>query len=270
MSQVSQQPIQPSTLPELEHLLVRAARRRTARRVGRRRWILAVAAASLLLAGGAAAATVFELASGKTAGGTFSIEMAPTVGGNASQGSICLQLTFSGRGPSYGCGGRPTASKPFGLVVADPLDNSDERVVYGLVASAISRVRVLGGAGSEVEVATRKQVALPGRFFSVVAPNDGQIELVGYGGKGREVARLGSLDPPLKPSVSKAQAMEQGDPAGFAPGVAAPETYLYKGEPVDPSVATRLELACLQERTVFRCFDSAAEAEDNRGNRPRR
>jgi hypothetical protein len=172
-----------------------------------------------------------------------------------------LQLIFSGRGSAYGCGDRPTDSKPFGLVIADPLDNAGERVVYGLVAGAISRVTVLGGGGSEVEAATREQDALPGRFFSVVAPDGGRIELVGYDTNGKEVARIGSLAPRSDPPLSKAEAMKQGDPAGFAPGVAAPEAYVYKGEQIDPGVALRLELVCLQERAVFRCFDSMAEAE---------
>jgi hypothetical protein len=43
---------QQSILPELEHLLIRAARRQTTPRFGRRRWILATTAVALVLAGG--------------------------------------------------------------------------------------------------------------------------------------------------------------------------------------------------------------------------
>jgi hypothetical protein len=268
MSRVSGQPIPAPTIPELEHLLVRAARRRTASRLGRRRWALAAAAASLLVAAGGAAATgVFQLAGGETAGGAFSVEsrVVPATGANARNGSVCLQLTFSGRGAAYGCGERPGASKPFGLVVADPLDNRGERVVYGLVADAISRVEVLGGEGSAVEAETREHSEVPGRFFVVVAPRDGQIELVGYSADGKEVARFGSLEPPAGPPLSKAEAIEQGDPAGFAPAVTAPEAFVYKGEPIKPRVATRLGIACMQEVAAVRCYDSIAESEAAQG-----
>jgi hypothetical protein len=258
MKRVSEHPVQPSTLPQLEQLLVRAARRGIAPRLGRRRWALAVAAASLLLAAAAAAATdVFELAGGETDGGRFSVSrVTPSTG--PSQGSICLQLTFSGRGSAYGCGPRPTAAKPFGLVIADPLDNGDERVVYGLVASAISRVEVRGGAGSEAEATTGERGGLPGRFFALVAPSDGRLELIGYDADGQEVARLGSTEASPSPPLSKAEAIEQGDPAGFAPAVEAPEDYVYRGEQIEPGAAARMGLACLQEQAVMRCYDSPA------------
>jgi hypothetical protein len=232
----------------------------------RRRWILAIAVAgALLVAGGAAAATHVLLESGETAGGTFTIESkrVPAVGGNAPGGSICLQLTFSGRGSAYGCGSRPTESRPFGLVIADPLDGGDERVVYGLVSEAIARVNVRGARGSEVETETQANEELWGRFFSMVAPNDGPLQLIGYGADGEKVASLGSTSASSAPPLSKAEAMEQGDPAGFAPGVTAPHVYIYKGEVVDEALAQQLELACLQERAVFRCYDSEAEMESD-------
>lgn len=267
MSPTIEQPSRPPTLPQLEHLLVRAARRRAAPRFARRRWALSIAAASLLTAAVAAAATgVFELASGETEGGTFRVErVAPARAGGASVGPICLRLTFSGRGAAYGCGERPAASRPFGLVVADPLDSGAERVVYGLVVGEISRVKVLGGEGSETEAQTREEAELPGRFFAVVAPSDGRIELVGYDDAGGVIARIGGVDGEAGRPLSKADAVEQGDPAGFAPAVPAPETYLYEGEPIDPGVVSRLGLACLEGRAVARCYDSPTEGERARG-----
>lgn len=255
---------QPATLPELEQLLFRAARRRAAPRFGRRRWVLAIAGTSLLLAAVAAAATgVFEIAGGKTSSGSFSIESRVVVPatGDERRGSICLQLRFNGGVPSYGCGGRPSAAKPFGLVIADPLDSGRERVVYGLVSSDVSRVIVLGGDGSHTEAVTGKEVGLPGRFFSVVAPNGGRLELVGYSAGGEELARLGSLTPPTDPPLSRAEAMAHGDPAGFAPAIAPPGSYEYQGKSITPAKAARLELVCMQEPGVMRCYDSESEAE---------
>jgi len=267
VNRTTEPPSQAATLPQLEHLLVRAARHRTGARFARRRWALSVAAASLLAAGAAVAATdVFELASGETEGGIFRVERATRVTGrDAPAGSVCLQLTFSGRGAAYGCGARPTGSRPFGLVIADPLDNGAERVVYGLVVDAISRIRVLGGKGSETAAATGEQAGLPGRFFAIVVPSDGRIELVGYDDGGGEIARIGSIGGEETRPLSKAEAIEQGDPAGFAPAVPAPETYLYEDEPIDPGGVSQRGLACLEGRVVVRCYDSATEAERARG-----
>ena len=265
MNEPGVQTAQTSTLPELEHLLIRAARRRAAPSFGRRRWVLATAATVLLLVAGAAAAAtdMFQIAAGTTSNGAFSIEsrVVPSKGSEEHQGSICLQLRFEERGAAYGCGARPTAAKPFGLVIADPLNNGDERVVYGLVSNDISRVSVRGGGGSQIYAVTAEKAGLPGRFFSVVAPNDGRIELVGYSADGEERARLGNREAPADPPLSRAEAMAQGDPAGFAPGFAAPNAYVYRGESISPAEATRLELACLQGREIFRCYDSEAEAE---------
>jgi len=143
------------------------------------------------------------------------------------------------------------------------LDGGNERVVYGLVSEAIARVKVRGAAGSEVEATTQANEELWGRFFSTVAPNDGALQLIGYGTDGKVVASIGRTTgaAPSDPPLSKAEAIRQGDPAGFAPGFTAPNTYVYKGKVVDSSLSVRLGLACVQERVVFRCYDSEAEAE---------
>lgn len=271
MSDVTRQPAQPAILPELESLLVRAARRRRAPRFARRRLAVALAGASLLLvAAGAAATGVFELAGGRTASGTFRIETTVVAADGAPRGSICLQLTFSGRGTAYGCGPPPTAAKPFGLLIADPLDNGEERVVYGLVADSISQVAVLGKGGAEATAPTHSQADLPGRFFSVIAPSPGGVEVVAYDAEGREIARLGDVDKGSGRPLSRAEAMQQGDPAGFAPAVPAPERYLYEGTPIEPRTAIRLGLACVQDWSAIRCYDSEAEAESARVRAGRR
>jgi len=260
---------QPPILPELEHLLLRAARRQAAPRFGRRRWVLAAAAAALLLAAGAAAATdVLHIADGNTSKGSFSIESRPvptSAPGEPPQGSVCLQLRYNHRDVSYGCGDEPTAAKPFGLLVADSLEaGSRERVVYGLVAGDIARVSVLGDGGEHTDADTELKTGLPGRFFAVLVPHLGRIELVGYDTVGNEQARIGSLAPPTAPPHSKAEAVAQGDPAGFAPAVAPPSSYIYKGKRIDPALATRLKLVCLDGSEVGRCYDSAAELEADR------
>ncbi|HEU4944304.1 MAG TPA: hypothetical protein VFT10_03995, partial [Solirubrobacterales bacterium] len=119
----------------------------------------------------------------------------------------------------------------------------------------------LGGDGSQTETVTSDEVGLPGRFFSAVAPNGGRLELVGYSADGEELARLGSLAPPTGPPLSRAEAMAQGDPAGFAPAIAPPSSYEYQGESIAPAEAARLELVCTQEPGVMRCYDSESEAE---------
>jgi hypothetical protein len=216
-------------LPGLEHLLVRAARRGAASRFGRRRWVLATAAAALVLVGGAAAATgVLHVADGDTSKGTFSIESRPvpeTDPGEPSRGSVCLQLRYDERNASYGCGDRPTAARPFGLLVADSVaessgDGSRERVIYGLVRSDIEHVSVLGR--EPISTRTEAKEGLPGRFFVVLVPHLGRIEVVGYDVAGHERARIGSLARPADPPLSHAEAVAQGDPAGFAPTFAPP------------------------------------------------
>lgn len=263
-------PPEPAVLPALERLLVRGARHGVEpRRRVRRRWFLAAAAAALTLAAGAGAATgLLPIAEGETEHGTYTVERRSTsdpAGSEPSAGKVCLQLRFEGRGPSYGCGDAPTVSQPFGLLVADPLEEgSGERVVYGLVSDEIASISVLGNRGEQTKAVTEPQAGLPGRFFAVVTPHLGRIEVVGYDEAGRERARIGSRARPDHSPGSKAEAMAQGDPAGFAPTVPTPSTYLYRGENITEAEAMRLQLACLEERTRFRCFDSASEAETSR------
>ena len=64
--------------------------------------------------------------------------------------------------------------------------------------------------------------------------------------------------------MSHAEAVAQGDPAGFAPAFAPPSTYTYKGKRIAPEEVLRLGLACLQEPEEFRCYDSPEEAETKR------
>jgi hypothetical protein len=260
--------LEPPVLPELEQLLVRAARWRAAPRLGRRRWVFAVAVGALVLAAAAAAATgVIRIASGTTAGGTFSVERA-TLPGEAHAGSICLQLRYNGRGPSYGCGEAPTAAKPFGLVIADQLEEgSRERVIYGLVGGEVARVSALGEGGERTDAATEPKEGLPGRFFAVVVPHLGRIELVGYDSAGKQVALIGSLAEPAHPPHSKAEAVAQGDPAGFAPTVPNSSHFVFQGHGISEAEVTRRDLACLEGREVNRCYRSVAELEAALGER---
>lgn len=250
-------------LPNLEHLLVRAARQRSTPRLQRRRWVMAAAAISVVLAGCAAAAvTQVFLATGEVDGGTFTVEVVRVSepDGDDAEGSVCLKLTFSGRGSAYGCGSEPSGARPFGLVIADPLDGGERRVVYGLVVEKIARVRVISPHGT-AEAATESNEELQGRFFSIVAPAGGALQLIGLANDGKLIASLGDSDPASTPPRSKAEAREQGDLAGFAPAVAPPDTYIYRGEVIPASVAIRRGLACVQEWSTFRCYDSEADAE---------
>ncbi len=267
MSAVRDPEFEPPVLPELEQLLVRAARRRAAPRFGRRRWALAVALGALVLAAAAAAATgVLRIAGGTTAHGTFSVERAVGPGVRQGGSSVCLQLRYNGRGPSYGCGEAPTAAQPFGLVVADRLEEgSRERVIYGLAGGDIARVAALGKGGEHTDAATERKDGLPGRFFAVVVPHLGRIELVGYDSAGKEVARIGSLARPAHPPHSKAEAVAQGDPAGFAPTMPISSHFVFEGHSISEAEATRRGLACLEGGEVNRCYRSVAEAEATLG-----
>jgi|GEM_PF-2337500 len=264
---------EPATLPALEQLLVRAARRRVApRRRGRRRWFLVAVAAALVLAAGAAAATgLLPITSGHTAHGTYTVQRrpVPAVGpGEPSPGRVCLQLIYDGGEPSYGCGEAPTASRPFGLLVADPLaEGSRERVVYGLVADDVVRVAVLGGDGKRTDGPTEPKHGLPGRFFAVVVPHRGRIEVVGYDAGGRPVARIGSNSRPDHPPRSKAEAIEQGDPAGFAPTLPPSSRLTFEGHEISEAEVGRLGLICLEGRTVAPCYRTPRELEAARGHR---
>ncbi len=250
----------PAVLPELEQLLVRAARRRATRRVPRRRWVLAVAIGALVLAAAAAAATrVFDVASGTTPHGTFTVARrpvsAPGVGG-PRQGAVCLQLTYGGPGggSSYGCGRAPSPAHPFGLLIADPLaEGLHEEVVYGLVGADIARIAVLGDGGRHTFASTTSKEGLPGRFFAVVVPHRGRVEVVGYGADGKARARIGSLATPSHPPHSKAEAIAQGDPAGFAPTL-EPPPMTFEGRRISSAEVTRLGLSCAIRRNVARCF----------------
>ena len=249
-----------SILPELEHLLLRAARRRAAPRLRRRRWVLATVSASLVLVGGAAAATgVVHIADGRTSKGTYSIDSRPVPSNVTAQeleGSICLQLRYNEGAPAYSCGARPSAEEPFGLVIADSLAGSQQRVIYGFVSSQIFRVRVLGEADGHADALTEVKAGLPGRFFSVIVPNQGRIALVGYDAVGKERARVGSLAQPAHPPRSHDEAVAQGDPAGFAPTVAPPTSFSYQGKSITPSEASQLGLTCAQNREGVHCYES--------------
>ncbi len=251
---------QPAVLPELEHLLVRAARRRGARRVPRRRWVLAVAIGTLVLTAAAAAATgVFDVASGTTAHGTFTVGRRPVPAsgpGESRQGTVCLQLTYGGRGggSSFGCGRAPSPAHPFGLLIADPLaEGLHEEVVYGLVGADIARISVLGDGDRHTDASTTRKEGLPGRFFAVVVPHRGRIAVVGYGADGEVRARIGSLATPSHPPHSKAEAIAQGNPAGFAPTL-EPPPMTFEGRRISPAEVTRLGLSCAIWRNVARCF----------------
>lgn len=255
-------------LPQLEQLLVRAARRRATPRFawGRRRWGMAVAAASLVLVGGAAAATgVIHIADGTTPQGSYSIETREPISVDASegqQGSICLQLRFNGGKPAYGCGDSPTASNPFGLVIADSIGNSGERVIYGLVTDQIATIAILHPGGDRTVAPTEAKAGVPGRFFSIAVPSDSQIALLGYDSAGAEVARVGNLASPTEAAHSRQEALEQGDPAGFAPTAPASSSLTYKGRSITPDEVEKLQLACLESGSETRCYDSTSEAEE--------
>lgn len=93
--------------------------------------------------------------------------------------------------------------------------------------------------------------------------------MVGYDSVGRERARIGGLARPAHPPHSKAEAVAQGDPAGFAPTTPPPSSYTYKGKDISEAEAARLELVCLEGREVARCYDSAAGMEEAQGARHR-
>jgi hypothetical protein len=255
-------------LPQLEQLLVRAARRRATPRLARvrRRWVMAVAAASLILVGGAAAATgVVHIADGTTPHGSYSIETREVISVDARegrQGSICLQLRFDAGRPAYGCGDRPTTTHPFGLVIADSLEGSGERVIYGLVSDEIAKIAVLHPGSGSTAAPTEAKAGLPGRFFSIAVPSDSQIALVGYDSAGTEIARVGNLSLPAEAAQSRQQAIEQGDPAGFAPTAPPSSSLTYKGRSITPAEEERMHLSCLESGGDTRCYDSPSEAEE--------
>lgn len=249
------------TLPSLEHQLVDAAHRRARHRaLARRPWGLAAALAALTIGGGAVATAtgVFDITSGTDAAGhRYVIQRPATPIPHAPTGSVCLQLRPGHHQPAYGCGKAPTASRPFGLVVADSPGGSRERVIYGLVSADVTRVSVLGRGTAHTDGATTVKDGLPGRFFRITVPNRGRIELVAYTSDGRERARIGSRATPSHPPRSHQEASARGDPSGFAPGISAPEIAHYRGRlvPVNELLREYPNLSCDQTRDSLTCTD---------------
>jgi hypothetical protein len=147
------------------------------------------------------------------------------------------------------------------LVVADSFYGSPERLIYGLVSEEISSVGVLGEGTQQTIAETKRKPGLPGRYFSILtpsegapgAPNDGRIELVGYSASGSEVARIGSREEPPHKPLSRSQAINQGDPAGFAPTSKPPSRYVYQGREITPAEADALHLECVAYAREVRC-----------------
>lgn len=261
------------TLPELERLLSDAARRRFAPRSNRRGWAFPIAFAALVAAGGIAAAAtgVFgggaEIETGATSSGAYAIRIKPSKP-SPHTGPVCLQLQYAELRPAYKCGYAPSEERPFGLVVADatPAVNDPEavpaeRVIYGLASEEIVRVGVLGVPGADSGQAITDTVprpGLPGRYFSIVVPNEGRIELVGWDEPGAEVGRAGSLTEPER-RTADGLIPAPGDPAVFAPTATPASVYSYRGEDIDPKQAQDLGLVCVEDLAEVRCYDSVGE-----------
>jgi hypothetical protein len=255
-----------ATLPDLERHLLHAAHRRAGRGARLRRpGTLAALVAAVAVTGGAVATAtgVFTTVDRGTnaRGEPYAIERTPVqqpldAEGTVRGGTVCLQLRPRAHAPAYGCGPAPTAAEPFGLVVADSSDAATDRIVYGLVGDGVARVSVLGQGTAHTDGATVPKPGLPGRFFSVTVPNRGRIELVGYAASGREVARIGSRATPAHPPRSQDEARAQGDPAGFAPAIAAPQTYTYEGHQITDAQLRALKgVSCVQRRDGIVCHD---------------
>ena len=251
----------------LERSLIEAAGRRyPQRRV--RRWAIPAVICGALAAGGVALA-----ASGVLGGKALETGSTPEHGADSGPFAIrisprhadptrplCLQLQFAGSRPAFGCGVRPSVDQPFGVVVADGLsEESTDRVIYGVVASDVARVSSIDDSGSQAIVDSVAKPNLPGRYFSVVVPNQGQIELLGFDASGAEIAHVGSHEPPTEPPLSRDEAIAQGDPSGFAATVVPARRYLYRGETIDPREAERRHLVCVEGRVSVTCYDTIAE-----------
>jgi hypothetical protein len=266
MSTTREPGFEPALLPELEQILVRAARRRRVRGLPRRRLMLAVAIGIVVLGAGVATATrVLDVTSGETAHGTFTVKRRAlsSVGGEEPAGSICLQLTYSGAGvggtTSYGCGPKPTVAEPFGVVTVDYLAGGlHEEVAYGLVADGVARVAVLGSGGRHTYATTEVKDGLPGRFFAVVVPHRGRVKLVGYAPDGRVVARIGKPSGKTE-ADSKEEARAKGIQAGFAPTIAFPQEIIFEGHRISSAELRRLRPSCAIGRTVAICFRTGHE-----------
>lgn len=251
-----------STLPHLEHELVRAARRRRRRPWLRRRTVVLALFSAIVLAGGATAATGLldrEIHRGMSfTQGPYTIER------EDRSGSLCLNLRYTGHLPTYGCGDTPTVEEPFGLLIADssardPDDQSPERLFYGIVHGDIARVSVLRKDGRQYRARTLERPGLPGRFFTLTTPRGGRIEVVGYDLAGHEVGRIGRLIGPRTPIRSQDDARAQGDPSGFAPTADMPDDFSYRGGTIPRDEAARRGLACVQNRDEVVCTDQPAE-----------
>lgn len=244
-----------TVLPQLESRLRTAATRR-ARPKPRWRRAPVILCASLALTASAAAASVTGFLSTVVSTGN-SDHGAYVIGTKDSQGTvyggICLQLRVAGGGPAYGCGRAPSTERPFGLVVADSLDSTDERVIYGLVSSAADTVRVLGKGTAYTVAPTSTKPGLPGRFFKSKVANTGRIELVAIAKDGSVIGHIGSRTTPTHPAASHDEAIAQGDPAGFGPAVSLPSSFTYEGKQIDPDDAARRGLICAQDRQGVRC-----------------
>jgi hypothetical protein len=193
-----------TALPELERELYAAAARR-AKRVRRRgrRVGLTVAPVGAVAATTAAANGWLTLERGSTGRGDYEIRTAPppvspdTAERSAAQGEVaalqgdrgevCLELRFHDLRPSYGCGERPTARRPIGVVIVDQNAEPRQRLVYGLVVPAAAEVRI-----GDTAVTPRERDGLPGRFFSALAPARGPVDIVAVVDRSRPIDELGS------------------------------------------------------------------------------
>jgi hypothetical protein len=230
---MSSQPKLEATLPALERALMHAAAARYPSRRPRARLGAPIALfVTLAVAGGAVAATGIlagekQIETGSSASGPYAIGV-KSAGPGTHAGQLCLQLEYVGQPPGYKCGSIPGPQRPFGLVVADarpPASDPDgppsERVIYGLVSQDVDRVTALGSEAGERGTQAASRDGLPGRYFSIVVPNEGRIELIGYDSSGNEVGRVGSLSAPAR-RTEEGLIPAPGDPAVFAPTAKAP------------------------------------------------
>lgn len=246
-----------STLPQLEHELIRAARRRACRRTRGRRLALVLVGATLTAGGATAATELLKVDEGSHSQGAYVIERLPD-----RDGKVCLQYRDStARRATYGCGPSPSDERPIGLVVADYNAVPNKRLLYGLVAPAVDRVNVLGRADEHTDTTAREQPGIPGKYFRVIAPKHRRVEVVAYNSDGEEVARLGSRRPRAHSPRSQEDAMAQGDPSGFAPTAAPVSHFTYRGRPIDPDDAARRQLICVEDEVGVRCYGSQPEME---------
>lgn len=236
----------------------------------RRTGVLTVAAV-VSLAGVAVAATqIMSLDEGSTAYGRYEITRAP------DQGSmVCMNLRYKGHQPSYGCDVAPSRERPFGLVIADSGSSPSERLIYGLVSDDARRVTALTNDGARVDAPAELRDDLPGRFFSMVVPNNGGVELVAYDAADRHMAHLGDRDPneagvqPGRPTT-RDELRQRGEPLGYAPSVAMPDRFSYRGGTIARDDAARRGLSCTQDIDGVRCTDGQDRGSDQTDPRARR